>query len=185
MGNSYYILLNIVPLFLSSVPYLLGRKLLVQYKCKYFPDELVSHQANIMATIISNGVLEFWNFAFASLRVGGDFWRWLCRQLRRNISAHVDGGASGRSSVRKPGSEDPHWRDWKFCKLIFVSSLKPCISSPYGKCWYLQDKNSQNVKYFRKSIFTLKSQSHNYVFYLDFCSINTLYKHINLYFIMI
>ena len=27
--------------------------------------------------------------------------------MRRNISAHVDGGPSGRPSVRRPGSEDP------------------------------------------------------------------------------
>ena len=30
--------------------------------------------------------------------------------MRRKISTHVDGG----SSVRRPGSEDPHRREWKF-----------------------------------------------------------------------
>ena len=31
--------------------------------------------------------------------------------MRQNISAHVDGGPSGGSSVRRHGSEDPHWRE--------------------------------------------------------------------------
>ena len=30
------------------------------------------------------------------------------------ISAHVDGGLSGGSRVRRPGSEDPHRRERKF-----------------------------------------------------------------------
>jgi hypothetical protein len=34
--------------------------------------------------------------------------------VRRKISAHVDGGPSGASSMRRPGSEDPHWRERKF-----------------------------------------------------------------------
>ena len=32
----------------------------------------------------------------------------------RKISAHVDGGLSGGSRVRRPGSEDPHRRERKF-----------------------------------------------------------------------
>ena len=36
--------------------------------------------------------------------------------MRRKISAHVDGGPSGGSSVRRPGSEDPHRRERKFSK---------------------------------------------------------------------
>jgi hypothetical protein len=31
--------------------------------------------------------------------------------VRRKISAHVDGGLSGGSRVRRPGSEDPHRRE--------------------------------------------------------------------------
>ena len=31
----------------------------------------------------------------------------------RKISAHVDGGLSGGSRVRRPGSEDPHRREQK------------------------------------------------------------------------
>ena len=36
------------------------------------------------------------------------------RRMRREISASVDGGLSGGSSVRRPGSEDPHRRQRKF-----------------------------------------------------------------------
>jgi hypothetical protein len=32
------------------------------------------------------------------------------RHLQRTISTSVDGGLSGGSSVRRPRSEDPHWR---------------------------------------------------------------------------
>ena len=35
-------------------------------------------------------------------------WRWLCRDMCRSISAHVDGGLSGESSVRRNRSKDPH-----------------------------------------------------------------------------
>ena len=38
--------------------------------------------------------------------------------MRRQISASVDGGPSGGSSVRKPGSEDPHRRQRKFTEVI-------------------------------------------------------------------
>ena len=34
--------------------------------------------------------------------------------MRRKISAHVNGGLSGGSWVRRPGSEDPHRRERKF-----------------------------------------------------------------------
>ena len=33
----------------------------------------------------------------------------LCRHVRRKISASVDGGSSGGSRLRRPGSKDPHW----------------------------------------------------------------------------
>ena len=35
--------------------------------------------------------------------------------MRRQISAGVDGGLSGGSSVRRPGSKDPHLHKQKFC----------------------------------------------------------------------
>ena len=34
--------------------------------------------------------------------------------MRQKISAHVDGGLSGGSRVRRPRSEDPHRRERKF-----------------------------------------------------------------------
>ena len=34
------------------------------------------------------------------------------------ISASVDGGQSGGSRVRRPGSEDPHWRSRDFSFLL-------------------------------------------------------------------
>ena len=39
--------------------------------------------------------------------------------MRRKISAHVDGGLSGGSRVRRPGSEDPHRRERKFVKFCY------------------------------------------------------------------
>ena len=44
---------------------------------------------------ISKVVLGFQNFGYDFWGVGGDVWRWLCRHVRRQISAHVDGGPSG------------------------------------------------------------------------------------------
>jgi hypothetical protein len=41
------------------------------------------------------------------LRGWGDLWRWLCRHSRQNISAGVNGGPSGGSSVCRPRSKDP------------------------------------------------------------------------------
>jgi hypothetical protein len=35
------------------------------------------------------------------------------RHVRRKLSAHVDGGPSGGSIMRRPGSEDPHGRELK------------------------------------------------------------------------
>ena len=37
--------------------------------------------------------------------------------------AHVDGGLSGGSRVRRPGSEDPHWRELKFFLVVFNSCI--------------------------------------------------------------
>ena len=59
-------------------------------------------------------MLGFRNFGYDFWGVGGDVWRWLCRHLRRKISAHVDGGPSVGSRVPRPGSEDPHRREQKF-----------------------------------------------------------------------
>jgi hypothetical protein len=74
-------------------------------------------------TFLPEGVvLWFWNFAWApSCPRIPKFWLWLlrgwgrvCRHVRWTISSGVDGGLSRRSSVRSPGSEDPHWLQRKF-----------------------------------------------------------------------
>ena len=41
--------------------------------------------------------------------------------MRRKISAHVDGGLSGGSRVRGPGSEDPHRHERIFFSFLFSS----------------------------------------------------------------
>ena len=46
------------------------------------------------------------------IMVGGDVLRLLCRNVCQKISAHVDGGLSGGTRVHRPGSEDPHRREW-------------------------------------------------------------------------
>ena len=56
---------------------------------------------------ISKFVLGFRNFRYDFWGVGGDVWRWLCRHVRRKISAHVDGGTSERSSVRRRWARTP------------------------------------------------------------------------------
>ena len=45
--------------------------------------------------------------------------------LLSGLSAHVNGGPSGGSSERRPGSEDPHWRERK---LIFWFERVACAS---------------------------------------------------------
>ena len=39
---------------------------------------------------------------------------WHCRHMRRNCFAHIAGGPTGGSIVRRPRSEDPHRPEWKF-----------------------------------------------------------------------
>ena len=46
------------------------------------------------------------------------FWTPPPRHVRRKISASVDGGPSGGSRVRRPGSEDPHRRQRNFFFLL-------------------------------------------------------------------
>ena len=70
--------------------------------------------------------------------------------MRRKISAHVDGGLSGGSRVRRPGSEDPHRRERKFSQLLYLihkirtswgkaiitHGLFLDISSAFDKVWH-------------------------------------------------
>ena len=48
--------------------------------------------------------------------------------MRRKISDSVDGGPSGGSRVRRPGSEDPHRRKRKFvthiCQYLADNDIK-------------------------------------------------------------
>ena len=47
----------------------------------------------------------------------------------RKISAHIDGGQSGGSCVRRPGSEDRHRRE-RNCAIISVSCVMMTKVSP-------------------------------------------------------
>ena len=66
------------------------------------------------------------NIRYDLLMVWGDALRLLRRNMCRKISTYVDGGLSGGSGVRRPGSEDPHWR------LLFTFTFR-FISEPYNK----------------------------------------------------
>ena len=61
--------------------------------------------------------LGFWNFGYDLGGVGGDVWRWLCRNVHWKISAGVDGAPSRGTS----GSKDPNWCQRKFppCTYMF------------------------------------------------------------------
>ena len=54
--------------------------------------------------------------------------------MRRKISAHVDGGMSGGSSVRRPGSEDPHWREWNSKITLFILTVAQLIIYSTVQC---------------------------------------------------
>jgi hypothetical protein len=49
----------------------------------------------------------------------GKFQKMTLQTCVPEISAHVDRGLSGGSRVRRPGSEDPHRHERKFC-VIFI-----------------------------------------------------------------
>ena len=65
--------------------------------------------------------------------VGGDVWRWLCSQ---KISAHVDGGPSRGSSMRRPGSEDPPLA-WEELHMFFIMLIiySPCLACNSSAHW--------------------------------------------------
>ena len=97
---------------------------------------------------ISKIVLGFRNFGYEFLGVGGHIWRWLCRHVRQQISAHVDGGPSGGASMCRPGSKDPNRRERKFYNKIYKfwegwllvdKHNRKCICSPLYR--YLWKKN--------------------------------------------
>ena len=57
------------------------------------------------------------NIRYDFLKVRGDVFRLLCRNVCRKICAHVEGRLSGGARVRRPGSEDPHQCERKFDEL--------------------------------------------------------------------
>ena len=73
-----------------------------------------------------NVVIGVRNLGYCFWGAGKFFWRWICRHVRWKVSASVDGGLSGGSGVRRPGSEDPHRR------LLFTFTFR-FISEPYNK----------------------------------------------------
>ena len=48
--------------------------------------------------------------------------------MGQQISANVDGGLSGGSSVLRPGSEDPHRRQCKFSDVLEELDDGGCLS---------------------------------------------------------
>ena len=59
-----------------------------------------------------------------SKKIGGQqFFTSYPRHVRQQISAGVDGGLNGGSSLGRPGSEDPHRRQWKFLFSFLTASL--------------------------------------------------------------
>ena len=67
------------------------------------------------------------------------FWPPPPRHVRRKISAGVDGGLNGGSSVRRPRSEDPHRRQRKFyvcCQAQILSVLNWCSGQKLVKALF-------------------------------------------------
>ena len=51
----------------------------------------------------------------------GEMFKGDSAHMRQTISAHVDGGPSGGSSVCRSGSEDPHQRERKCLVVATIS----------------------------------------------------------------
>ena len=83
---------------------------LLSYKNKFRHPPFPLHYAifHQKRWVFWKAVLWFWNFGYNFWGIGGDVWRWLCRHMHRKNSTGVDGRLSGGSSMRRPGSEDPH-----------------------------------------------------------------------------
>ena len=67
------------------------------------------------------------------------------------ISAGVNGGLSGGSSVRRPGSQDPHRRQWKLSHRLksitmIVSPLQVLVCDNFEEVpRYSKDKNCKTM----------------------------------------
>ena len=64
--------------------------------------------------------------------------------MRRKISAHVDGGLSGGSRVRRAGSEDPHWREQNFFEFVYQHRL---ISTIFSKNIVEKSFNAKDIQF--------------------------------------
>jgi hypothetical protein len=51
---------------------------------------------------------------------------------RWNISAHVDGGPSGGSSIRGPGSEDTHRPEQQNFLFLFFWCMEPILKDSFA-----------------------------------------------------
>ena len=52
--------------------------------------------------------------------LGGGVWRWLCRHVRRKISAQVDGGMSERSSLRRRWARTSIGLSGNFITILYL-----------------------------------------------------------------
>ena len=60
-----------------------------------------------------------------------------------NISAGVDGGLSRGSSVRRPGSKDPHWANGgPYCPVYWQCCTAQNIVTDEK---YIDDENDENL----------------------------------------
>ena len=73
---------------------------------------------------LTRKMIRKFNFFFGG---GGQFWP-PPRHLSWKISANVDGGPSVRSSMPRPGNEDPHRRERNSCRLKSIRFLTNEIS---------------------------------------------------------
>ena len=92
--------------------------------------------------VFSKVVLGLRNFGYDFWGIGGDVW--LCRHVRRKVFTHVDGG----SSMRRPGCEDPHWRERKFCYIYCLTSFKYKSNIKLNTNWYHSCHHVVNLSIF-------------------------------------
>ena len=74
--------------------------------------------------------------------------------MSRKISAHVDGGLSRGSRVRRPGSEDPHRRERKFSTLVIIQIV--VVRTPQTLINPLLVKGNNFQKYYQ-FVFRMKT----------------------------
>ena len=74
--------------------------------------------------------------------------------MSRKISAGVNGGPRGGSSVRRPGSEDPHRREWKFVPVA-------------GMLFLLQEISDSDQSFLLESLFLCQEFSSSVIISFD------------------